>query len=308
VSDRPERGAGETTAPGDGAGAPSLDPRSHGSLATQPLAIPPGLDATLVLVRHGETEGIRQDRFQGQWDVPLSPLGRRQALLTARRLAQPHRPPHLPVPGGSPLVVAHSPLIRAAETARAIAEAWQALGAPVLLREDAAFLEIGQGVWEGLTHVEVQRRYPEALAGWRRRPAEVWAPGGESLADADGRLRPGLQRLLAELAAEGIPGDPDRRQVPAIPDPPPRHPWAVIVGHDGIFKLLYLCLLGLPLDRFWSFAFELCGISVVEFRAGRPTLRAHNRIEHLAADPAADPAADDSTDDEATAPGGRGDP
>jgi len=76
VSDRPERGAGETTAPGDGAGAPSLDPRSHGSLATQPLAIPPGLDATLVLVRHGETEGIRQDRFQGQWDVPLSSLGR----------------------------------------------------------------------------------------------------------------------------------------------------------------------------------------------------------------------------------------
>ena len=31
----------------------------------------------------------------------------------------------------------------------------------------------------------------------------------------------------------------------------------------------------------WSM--DLCGISVVEFRAGRPVLRAHNLTAHLAA-------------------------
>jgi hypothetical protein len=28
--------------------------------------------------------------------------------------------------------------------------------------------------------------------------------------------------------------------------------------------------------------FDLCGISVIEFRAGRPVARAHNLTEHLA--------------------------
>jgi broad specificity phosphatase PhoE len=38
----------------------------------------------------------------------------------------------------------------------------------------------------------------------------------------------------------------------------------------------------LPLARFWSFPFALCGISVIEFRGGRPRLRAHNLTDHLA--------------------------
>ena len=37
----------------------------------------------------------------------------------------------------------------------------------------------------------------------------------------------------------------------------------------------------------WSF--DLCGITVVELRAGRPVLRAHNLTDHLA--PALDAAA-----------------
>ena len=43
-----------------------------------------------------------------------------------------------------------------------------------------------------------------------------------------------------------------------------------------------LTLLDLPLERFWTFPFALCGITVVEFRDGRGILRAHNLVEHLA--------------------------
>ena len=38
----------------------------------------------------------------------------------------------------------------------------------------------------------------------------------------------------------------------------------------------------IPLDRFWMFSFGLCGIRVIELRGGRPVLRAHNLVEHLA--------------------------
>jgi broad specificity phosphatase PhoE len=56
----------------------------------------------------------------------------------------------------------------------------------------------------------------------------------------------------------------------------------VVVGHDGAFKVLLLTLLDLPLERFWSFPFAVCGITVVELRAGRPILRLHASTEHLA--------------------------
>ena len=65
---------------------------------------------------------------------------------------------------------------------------------------------------------------------------------------------------------------------PAVADVP----WTLLVAHDGIFKVVLLTLLDLPLDRFWTFPFALCGITVVEFRDGRGILRAHNLTDHLA--------------------------
>src|SRR5205085_11983858 len=59
-------------------------------------------------------------------------------------------------------------------------------------------------------------------------------------------------------------------------------PWAILVGHDGVFKVTLLALFDLPLERFWMWTSDLCGISVVELRAGRPVIRAMNLTDHLA--------------------------
>jgi len=153
--------------------------------------------------------------------------------------------------------------------------------APELLSLDG-LRELNQGAWEGLTHDEIVHRYGTELAAWRRRPAEANAPDGESLADADGRLRPSLSTLLARLAEDRAPGTIDRSQVPGSRDPVADHPWTVLVGHDGIFKLALLALFDLPLERFWWITFPLAGITIVELRAGRPVLRAHGLMDHLA--------------------------
>jgi probable phosphoglycerate mutase len=245
--------------------------------------IPDRLDATLVLLRHGESEFITRGLFQGQAETPLSAAGRRQAELAAQRLALPHRSPALPVPLRSPQAVVHSPLGRAAETAGSVAKALAAAGTPALLRPDPGFLEIGQGDWEGRPHAEIAERWADRLAGWRTTPVDHWAPGGESLRDVQARVRPAVARVLEPLA-EGAPaGDPDRPQVAGYRGAaPPDHPWSIVVGHDGVFKVLLLTLFDLPLERFWMFTFALCGLTVVELRAGRPVLRAHNLTEHLA--------------------------
>ena len=54
------------------------------------------------------------------------------------------------------------------------------------------------------------------------------------------------------------------------------------MGHDGVFKVSLLTLFDLPRERFWMWTMDLCAITVVEVRAGRPVLRAHNLTGHLA--------------------------
>jgi broad specificity phosphatase PhoE len=104
----------------------------------------------LMLVRHGESEWNAQRRYQGQSDVPLSALGRRQAELIAERLA-----------GGKIDAVYASDLARAWETARPIAEK---NGLKVI--SEPRLRELKFGVLEGLTFDEAQAHYPEMMAAW----------------------------------------------------------------------------------------------------------------------------------------------
>jgi broad specificity phosphatase PhoE len=259
------------------------------------------LSASLVLVRHGESTYVAEGRFQGRHDPPLSVLGERQAALVAGRLAQRDAGTPLPIPLGSPAGVWHSPLRRAADTARVIATA-QPGQAP--LHATAELTEIAQGAWEGVLAADVRERWPAELAAWRRAPTRHHAPDGEPVLEAAARVRRALAAIasdllpavaiaapvggsagaadaaaaLASLRDEPVPGYP----TPAAPAGRPAEPWAVVVAHDGIFRLALMALLQLPYERFWSFPFNLCAISVVTLNNGVATLRAHNLAEHLA--------------------------
>ena len=63
-----------------------------------------------VLIRHGQTEWNRVERFRGRADVPLNAAGLAQAEATARRVTEAWRPAALYA----------SPLSRALVTAEAI--------------------------------------------------------------------------------------------------------------------------------------------------------------------------------------------
>lgn len=189
------------------------------------------------------------------------------------------------MPHGPPLEIVHSPLRRTAETAATVAAALatgEGFGVEVPRRPEPGLLEIAQGEWEGLPGAEIQARWPDVIAGWRRDPLTAWAPGGESLHDVDGRVRIALEGVVARLHERGGATTGHRSHVLGYGEPPSLDPWSIVVGHDGVFKVALLALLDLPLARFWSFPFALCGISVIEFRAGRPRLRAHNLTDHLA--------------------------
>ena len=246
--------------------------------------VPAGLHATLVLLRHGESVAITEGRFQGRLDTPLSPLGERQAELAGDRLAHPGRPPQIALPAVAPIEIACSPLGRAAATAEAAAAALRAVhgASGPRPRPEPALLEIGQGPWEGLERSEVEARYGAELEAWRRSPHTSNAPGGELLVEADRRVRAALPAVLDRLARSGGRAPVEATSASGYPPPTSSPAWSLLVGHDGVFKVILLALLELPLDRFWTFSFGLTGITILAIHDGHVVVRAHNLLDHLA--------------------------
>jgi len=135
----------------------------------------------LLLVRHGETDWNREQRIQGQLQVPLNAVGLRQAELAAERVAQ-----------YSFAAAYASDLVRARETAEVLLARLPGLE----LQFDEALREANFGLWEGLTYGEFRAAAPEAAAQWIEAPEEVEAPGGESLVQMRARVVAFAQALL----------------------------------------------------------------------------------------------------------------
>ncbi len=139
----------------------------------------------LIFIRHGETDWNRASRFQGQRDIALNAIGRRQAERNGRAVAGL-------LAAGEWRFVA-SPLGRAVETMEiALAAAGQG-GAS--FSTDPLLQEASYGDWEGLTPAEI-----DALdAGVReRRARDKWGfvpPAGESYAMVSERVAAWLKTL-----------------------------------------------------------------------------------------------------------------
>ncbi len=136
----------------------------------------------LILVRHGETESNRLGLALGRADVPLNERGRWQAGRLALALAT------------EPLVAVYSsPLARALETAKAIA---QVHSLEVQIDEGLIEMDIGQA--EGLTFSEIGERFPGLLEAWvgPEGPFQPM-PGGERLADVQERAWDAVGRIAA---------------------------------------------------------------------------------------------------------------
>ena len=139
------------------------------------------------LVRHGESVSNVEERVQGQADVELSALGRRQAAAVAAwsrgMLAGATAP-------GATWEIWSSPLKRARHTADAIAAA---LGLPVHVEE--GLRELHAGIFQGHLWADLESRFPEAVARWRSGDVDYQIPGGESRAELAARGHRALQGL-----------------------------------------------------------------------------------------------------------------
>ncbi len=172
----------------------------------------------ILLVRHGETAWNREGRYQGRTDIPLSDVGQTQVAALGRRLAT------------IPIKCAYaSPLSRAKNTAEAILA-----DRDVPLWLDAGLMEISHGEWEGKLASDVELSHAEMFGIWRTRPGRTSpaGPGAETLGDVETRAWAVLDR-----ACEGL-GETDT---------------ALIAAHDAVNRVILCRVMGIPLERIWSF-------------------------------------------------------
>ena len=132
-----------------------------------------------LLVRHGQTDWNIAHRWQGRRDIPLNAAGVQQAERAAQALVQ----------DTDVSVLVHSTAQRAAQTASVIAGAFDLAGRPLPTSASDQLVEIDVGEWSGLTHVEVDAAYPDAMAALARGEDIPRGVTGETLAAAGERVR-----------------------------------------------------------------------------------------------------------------------
>ncbi|WP_028458902.1 histidine phosphatase family protein [Chloroflexus sp. Y-396-1] len=198
----------------------------------------------LIIVRHGESEWNRINRYQGQQDAPLSELGRKQAAALGERLK------HEKID-----VVYSSRLQRAAHTAQAIVAHHPGLE----IIYDDALLEINHGEWEGKYLHEIMERYADGLREWRQHPTRSQMPGGESFSNVLKRVLDFRERICNIHANQTV----------------------LISTHDVIVKILVADALGMNMDRINRIWVTNASISVIEYGDDLPYLVSLSEACHL---------------------------
>ncbi len=185
------------------------------------------MSTRVLLIRHGDVEGLAPARFRGRRDVPLSALGERHVEAAAQRVARDWRIDALYA----------SPLQRCLATAGRIAQATGVEPRPL-----EGLLDIDYGDWTWRTHQEVAREQPEAWRVWHETPDEMRFPGGESLADMAERAADAL-RTVSETATNGC---------------------IALVTHDAVVRALVIQSVGLSLRLYHRLTVAPASISELE--------------------------------------------
>jgi probable phosphoglycerate mutase len=198
---------------------------------------------SLYLLRHGETDFSREDRFCGRIDAPLTDIGREMAACFAEMYG-----------GLDWRAIFTSTRQRAVGTAEPLATR---ISLPI--RREAGLDEMDYGEWQGRWKGEVAATDRERYRAWRQDPT-IGAPGGESVFEVHARAA----RVVDEIRARYDHGN------------------VLVVSHKTTLRVLVCGLLGVDLKHHRDrIAQPVCGLHVVEIQADGPALRALGDVTHL---------------------------
>lgn len=179
------------------------------------------------LLRHGQVEGFEQKRYNGQADIALTDLGRKQSAAFAGRFQHKKL-----------AAIYSSDLLRCRTAADQIA---------ILQQADPQYnqqlRELHVGDWQGKSWQELQRDYPDL---WQARLADivnVAPPNGETLQKLADRVRVVLGQIVAAHPGGEI----------------------VVVAHGGVNRVILLDAIGAPLNRLFHIEQDFACHNIIDY-------------------------------------------
>ena len=181
----------------------------------------------IILVRHGRTIWNKQEIFRGTKDVPLDDHGRLEATYARERLKdeQIH-------------VAYSSPLSRAVETSQIILEPH---GIKAQIHD--GLIDLNYGDWQGISHEEVKRLYPDLYKQWKEAPHTVVFPNGEGLDSVRDRVMELINHILDVHSGRTV----------------------LLAAHRVVNKVLITALLGLDNSHFWQIGQDTAAINIFRY-------------------------------------------
>ena len=185
-----------------------------------------------VFLRHGESVGNAEERFQGQSDFPLTEAGREQARALADRWLKE---------GMKFDLALTSPLSRARETAEIVAGK---LNVP--LEANSIWMERDAGGVSGLTREEASKLFPEP--GFTT-PYDAFGESGEGDWELFLRAGKAVHELIKRPAGKYL-----------------------VVTHGGLLNKVIYVILGIPVQVSYNgprFRFNNTGFAEFNYRPAR---------------------------------------
>lgn len=180
----------------------------------------------LFIIRHGQVVNHHEYRYNGHYDVDITPLGVEQMEKVAGFLS-----------AVSVDAVYSSDLLRAVKGAEIIAAR---LGVGFEKVHDLRELNLGR--WEGLTRAEAAERFPEEAHFRFQDLANDKVKGGESLVDLRGRVLPAIDAILERHRGGSV----------------------CVVAHGGVNRVVLIDAMGLPVENFFRIEQDYGCLNVID--------------------------------------------
>lgn len=200
----------------------------------------------LYLVRHGETEWNKLQRFQGTTDIHLAEEGIQQAEYLNKRFLNNFD------------CVYVSPLSRAKQTAEILCN--ESGIKPIIHK---GLIEINFGAWEGLSLKEIKETYPEEYHKWRTDDEVGYFMGGDlSIKNASNRAKDTILDIVEKNPGKKI----------------------VAVAHGAIIKAGLIGLFNWKMSMYHSIFLDNTAVTKLIFNNDRIILASLNDTRHLPID------------------------
>jgi probable phosphoglycerate mutase len=198
----------------------------------------------LYLIRHGQTDFSRENRFCGSIDPPLNEVGVRMAEAFGAAYADKKWD-----------AIYTSPSQRARRTAAALASR---VGLEPIV--DEGLREISYGEWETLRHEDAKARWPEAYAYWTADTASRSTPGGETAFQVAARAALVMERIKREHADGRV----------------------LVASHKATIRILVCALLGMDVRLFRDrIGQPVAAVAKFEIKKSGPMLAMLGDVGHL---------------------------